>query len=207
MYTLYSMQSSGNCYKCRLALSQCEMPYRLEDIDIRDGTTRTPDFLELNPNGKVPVLVLPDGRVLTESNAILVYLAHGSPLLPEERFERAKVMEWLFFEQYSHEPYIAAARYWIAFHPGGRELQAAQITRWLDKGHRALAIMERRLERSAFLIGDRYTIADIALYAYSHVAEDGDFDLERYPAIRAWFERIEAQARHVTMADRPELVA
>ncbi|MEO1200659.1 MAG: glutathione S-transferase family protein [Pseudomonadota bacterium] len=203
MYTLYSMQSSGNCYKCRLTLSQCELPYTLEDVDIREGATRTPDFLAINPNGKVPVLALPDGRTLAESNAILVYLAHGSPLLPEERFERAKVMEWLFFEQYSHEPYIAVARYWLSLHPGGREMQAARISDWLEHGHRALGVMERHLDTNGFFVGGRYTIADTALYAYTHVAEDGDFELERYPAIRAWFERVKAQPRHVTMDTRP----
>lgn len=204
MYTLHSMQNSGNCYKVRLALTQCEMPYKLVDVDILTGATRTPEFLKLNPNGKVPVMVLPDDRVLRESNAMLIYIAHGTPLLPEERFERAKVMEWLFFEQYSHEPFIAVARFWLSLRPDGRELQAHRIGDWLERGHAALEVMEQHLQDNAFFVADRYTIADIALYAYTHVAHEGDFDLDRYPAIKEWLDRVAAQPEHITMQSRPE---
>ncbi len=203
MYTLYSTQDSANCYKVRLLLSQAAMPYRIVDIDSRRGGTRSLEFLAINPFGKVPVLMLSDGRTLAESNAILVYLAQGSPYLPEERFERAKVMEWLFFEQYSHEPYIATARSRLALTPGGSDSVRDRIGEWHDKGGEALRVMDRHLAAHEYFVGDRYTIADIALYAATHVAGEGGFDLASYPRVAAWLSRVAGQARHVGMDHRP----
>ncbi|MCB1509074.1 MAG: glutathione S-transferase family protein [Hyphomicrobiaceae bacterium] len=203
MHVLYSMQNSGNCYKLRLAMHQLGIAFSLVDIDILKGESRTPEFLALNPNGKVPALKLDDGRLLSESNAILFYLAEGTALLPEDRFCRAEVLQWMFFEQYSHEPYIAVARYWLSLVKGGRDLKAHLIDDWMDRGHQAFAVMERHLEKHDFFAAGRYTIADIALYAYTHVAHEGDFDLSAYPAIRTWLDRVTRQKDHVTMAWRP----
>ncbi len=192
---LYENPLSGNCYKVRLVMSQLAMPLRRVAIDTNAGGTRTPEFLALNPNGKVPVLRLEDGTVLTESNAILWYLASGSALLPTVRLDQARVLEWLFFEQYSHEPYIATLRNWIAY-AGKAEEKAAEIESARPRGYAALGIMERRLEGHPFLVGDRYSIADIALYAYTHVAEEGEYDLAGFPAVRAWIGRVAEQPGH-----------
>ena len=189
MYTVHGMAQSGNCYKLKLALEQLGLPYRWEELDTRHGATRTPEFLAKNPNGKVPVLELPDGSFLSESNAILCYLADGSELWPRERRESAEVLQWLFFEQYSHEPYIATVRYWIKFTDQVTTLADESAKRRIQ-GYRALDVMEQRLQTRHFLAGARYTIADIALYAYTHVAEEGGFSLESYPAIQAWLDRV-----------------
>jgi glutathione S-transferase len=190
---------SGNCYKIKLLMNHLALPHRWEHVDILAGGTRTEDFLGRNPNGKIPVLELEDGRTLAESNAILNYLADGSPYLPDDRWLRAKVLEWQFFEQYSHEPYIATARF-IAKYLGLPADRRAEYDAKQAGGHKALAVMERALARNAFLVGDRMTIADISLYGYTHVAHEGGFDLGAYPAVRAWCERIAAHPRHVTMA-------
>lgn len=203
MHTLFSMQDSGNCYKARLVMAHLGIPFRLHDVDILKGETQTPQFRALNPNAKVPTLQLDDGGVLTESNAMLVYLADGSALLPDDRFKRAKVCEWLFWEQYSHEPAIAVARFWWSLKPGGREEKAADFPLWHDKGHKALALMEGHLAATPFLVGGRFTIADIALYAYTHVASEGGFDLAPYPAVTAWLDRVAAMPGHVAMDWRP----
>ncbi len=204
MYTLYSMQSSGNCYKLRLMMAQLGLIFHVHDVDVLGGETRTEEFLKINPNGKVPVLVLDDGRVITESGAALFYLAEGSPWLPKGRYKRSQVLQWMFFEQYSHEPYIAVARFWLSLYPGGREEKAAELPVWLERGHQALAVMEQHLTNHDFLAANRYTIADIALYAYTHMAHEGDFDLESYPAIRDWLERVRGQPGYVPMDWRPE---
>ena len=203
MHTLYSMQNSGNCYKLRLAMAQLSIPFTIKDVDILKGETRTPEFLALNPNGKVPALRLDTGELLSESNAILFFLAEDTPLLPADRFCKAETLQWMFFEQYSHEPYIAVARFWLSIMKGGRELKSHLIDDWWERGYQALGVMERHLEDRDFFVSSGYSIADIALYAYTHVAEDGEFDLSDVPKVNAWMERVQAQPGHVTMDWRP----
>lgn len=204
MLRLYSMQSSGNSYKVRLLLAKLGLPFRLVDIDLLRGENRTPEFLIKNPEGRVPLLELPGGRLLAESNAILVYLAEGTPLLPEDRFARAEALRWMFFEQHSHEPAIAAARFWLKLVRGGRDLRTHDIDRWMEEGHAALAVMERHLGRRSFFVDNRLTVADIALYAHTHVAEEGDIDLAPFPNVRGWLARVAAEPDHVGMEWRPE---
>jgi glutathione S-transferase len=202
-YTLYSMQFSGNCYKPRLAMHELDIPFRIVDFVKGDGQTREPDFLRLNPNGQVPLLVLPDGRPLAESNAMLLHLAEGSALLPDDSYERALCYQWLFFEQYSHEPVIAVARNWLRYIPGGRETMAHRIEEWQRKGNHVLSVMEDWLTRHAYFAGENFSIADIALYAYTHVADEADYDLDRYPSVRAWLARVASRPRHVALDWRP----
>ena len=203
-YTLYSMQSSGNCYKPRLLLHQLGLPFRIVDVAGGTGATQTPEFLALNPNGRVPLLVLPDGRKLSESNAMLLYLAEGTKYLPADRYERALVNQWLFFEQYDHEPQIAVARSWITVYPQKRgKATAEQIAGWQDKGGKALRVMEARLAGNDWLVGDAYSVADVALYAYTHVADEGGFDLGRHPGISRWIARVAAEPGYVSLDWRP----
>jgi glutathione S-transferase len=198
MYKVYGMSASGNCHKVRMVLEALRLPYSWTEIDPGRGQTRTPEFLAMNPNGKVPVLEIEPGVWMSESNAIMVYLADGSTLVPTDRMQRARALEWMFFEQYSHEPYIAVARYLHRFHPDpASQRTLAESKR--EGGDRALTVMEHHLEKHDFLVGPRYTVADIALYAYTHVAGEGGFDLGRYPAIRAWLERVEAQPGYLPM--------
>ncbi len=203
--TLYSMQSSGNCYKPRLLMHRLGITFRLVETDPSRGETRTPEFLALNPNGRVPLLVLPDGRTLSESNAMLLYLAEGTPFLPADRYQRALVHQWLFFEQYDHEPVIAVARSWMKIYPDriGRATPE-QLADWQKRGNRALSVMEQALAKSDWLAGDVYSVADISLYAYTHVAEDGGFELAAFPALSAWLTRVASQPGHVPMDWRPE---
>lgn len=198
VFTVYGMSDSGNCYKVKLALEQLALPYRWVEIDSVHGETRTEAFLSKNPNGKVPMLALEDGSFLPESNAILNYLAEGSRLLPPDRLGRARVLQWMFFEQYSHEPYIAVARS-ILRHPAADSPRRSELPRLQERGNQALAVMEQHLQREPFFAAGRYTIADIALYAYTHCAADGGFDMQRYPAVRAWLERVKSQARFVPL--------
>ena len=177
MFTLYSMQRSGNSYKARLALAQLGIPYRLVEIDILKGESHTPEFLAKNPNGQVPLLEVAPGRYLAESNAILWYIAGGTPLAPEDRIDRAEILQWMFFEQHSLEPNIGAAYFWLALVKGGRDLQQHALEDWMEEGNRALGVMEKHLALHDFFAADRYTIADIALYAYTHVAHLCDYDL------------------------------
>jgi len=195
---VYGDIASGNCYKVKLTLEQLGIAHEWGHVNVVQGETRTEDFLRLNPNGKIPVLVLDDGQALSESNAILNYLAEGTPLLPAERLERARVLEWQFFEQYSHEPYIAVARF-INKYLGMPEARRAEYEAKQAGGRKALGVMERQLALTPFLTGDRYTIADISLYAYTHVAHEGGFDLADFPAIGAWLARVRGQPGHVTM--------
>lgn len=196
MLKLYDFLPSGNCYKVRLLLAQLGRPFRRIDIDILDGTTRTPEFLAKNPNGRVPLLELDDGRMLAESNAILWFLADATPFVPRDAYARALSLQWLFFEQYSHEPYIATSRYLLSvLHEG--EKYRDEIRRRREPGLAALGVMETHLSERTFFIEDSYSIADIALYAYTHVAPEGGFSLEPYPAIRRWIERVQAQPGHV----------
>jgi glutathione S-transferase len=192
------MSDSGNCYKVKLALEQLGLPYRWVEVDTMGGETRRPEFLAKNPNGKVPVMQLEDGSFLPESNAILYYLAEGTALLPAERLARARVLQWMFFEQYSHEPYIAVARFVLRFLPADSP-RRAELPRLTERGHQALGVMEQHLAREPFFVGGAYSIADIALYAYTHCAADGGFDLAPYPAVREWLGRVRAQPRHVPM--------
>jgi glutathione S-transferase len=203
MYTLYSMRRSGNCYKVRLALAQLEVAHELVEIDILKGETRTPEFLAKNPSGHVPVLEVEPGRYIAESNAILWYIAGRSPLAPEDRVERAETLQWMFFEQHSLEPNVGAAYFWLALVKGGRELQQHALEDWTEGGYRALGVMEKHLAKNDFFAAGRYTIADIAVYAYTHVAHEADFDLAPYPAIRAWLRRVEQQPGHVVMDWHP----
>ena len=198
MLTLYDYLSSGNGYKCRLLLAQLGIPYRRVELDILKGETRTPEFLARNPNGRIPALELEDGTVLSESDAILFYLAEGTPFLPDDRLGRARVLQWLFFEQYSHEPFIAVARFILHLLPPDTP-RRAELPRLHQGGHAALAVMERRLAEHPFLVADRYTIADIALYAYTHVSDEGGFDLAGYPGVQAWMERVAGQPGHLAI--------
>ena len=198
MLRVYGMSASGNCHKVRMALEALAVPYEWTEIDPARGQTRTPGFLAMNPNGKVPVLEISPGVYLPESNAILCYLGDDTPLLPRDRMQRARVLQWLFFEQYSHEPYIAVARYLRRFHPDP-ESQRTLAESKRDGGYRALAMMDGHLAAAAFFAAGRYTVADIALYAYTHVAGEGGFDLARFPSITAWLERVEAQPGYARM--------
>ena len=191
MTTIHGYSPSGNCHKLRLLLEQLGRPYRWIETDSSRGETRTPQYLALNPNGKVPMLVREDGGVLVESNAILYYLAEGSAFLPDDPWMRAQALSWMFFEQYSHEPFIAVARFICGWTPldSPRRVELP----WLrERGHQALAVMERHLAAHEWFSGPRYGVADIALYAYTGVAEDGGFDLAPYPALRAWLGRVRA---------------
>ena len=196
MLTVYGMKASGNCYKVQLLLELLGRPYRWVEVDSAAGETRTPEFLAKNPNGRVPLLELEDGRRLPESNAILCYLAEGSPFLPADAFSRAQALQWLFFEQYSHEPYIAVARFICGWLPEDHP-RRAELPRLRERGHQALAVMEQHLAASEHFVGGRCTVADLALYAYTHKAADGGFDLAPYPALCAWLARVAAQPRFV----------
>jgi glutathione S-transferase len=195
---LYDYLDSGNGYKVRLLLALLARPYELVEVDILKGETRTPDFLGMNPNGRVPLLELDDGRHLAESNAILFYLAQDSRYLPNDPWDRAKVLQWLCFEQYSHEPYIATLRYWIRHVDlnGTRGLLAEEKRRG---GEAALRLMNEHLSAHRFLVADALTIADIALYAYTHVANQAGFDLVRHPSLTRWLAEVANQPRYVPM--------
>jgi glutathione S-transferase len=206
MYTLYSMQRSGNSYKVRLALARLGIPYRLVEVDILKGESRTPEFLAKNPNGQVPLLEVAPGRYLAESNAILWHLAGRTPLRPEDRIDRATALQWMFFEQHSIEPNLGAAYFWLALVKGGRELQQHALEDWMEEGNRAFGVMENHLKLHRYFVADRYTVADIALYAYTHLAHECDFDLTSFPFIRAWLDRVAAEPGHVAMDRQPEKV-
>lgn len=189
MYRLYADPISGNCYKAALMLHLTGRPFEVVETSVLNGHTRTPAFLAMNSNGRIPLLEDSDGGFLSESNAILLSLARGMDYRPDEPAEEARMFEWLFFEQYNHEPNIATARFWTAFR-GVPENRRDILAEKREAGHGALAVMENALARAPFLVADRFTVADIALYAYTHVAEDGGFDLKSYPAVRAWLDRV-----------------
>ncbi|GEN24269.1 glutathione S-transferase [Halomonas cupida] len=197
---LYGDSRSGNCYKIKLLAALLDIRLVWIGIDILAGDTHNDDFLGRNPNGKIPLLELDDGQFLAESNAILNYLAEGTDWLPSDRLARAQVLQWQFFEQYSHEPYIAVARF-ISLYLGLPEDRRAEYESRKAGGYRALDVMERQLSQSRWLVGDSPTIADISLYAYTHVAHEGGFELENYPAIRAWLARISSLPGHVPIGD------
>ena len=206
MITLYDYLDSGNGYKVRLALAQLDIAYRYVELDIMRGETRTPEYLAKNPDGRIPLLELEDGRYLAQSDAILWYLADGTSLLPTQRYERALVLQWMFFEQYSHEPYVATPRF-IMRHFAADSPRRAELPQRQARGREALAVMERHLQSHSYFVAERYTIADIALYGYTHVAEDGGIELQPYPALRAWLARIAAQPGYVGLLDRPPQTA
>jgi glutathione S-transferase len=195
---LFNSQVSGNCYKVRLLLAHLGLTYDRYEVDVIDRSNRAELLGALNPALRVPTLVLDDDRVLAESNAILWYLAQGTPYLPDDAFECAQALQWMFFEQYSHEPNIAVARFWV-FVAGGAPSQAELDARRAG-GYAALDAMERHLAGREFLVGGRYSVADISLYAYTHVAGEGGFDLGPYPAIRAWIERVAGRPGHVPIS-------
>jgi glutathione S-transferase len=195
---LYNAPISGNCYKVRLLLAQLEIEYARREVDVFDRSDRPELLGELNPALRVPTLVFDDGRTLAESDAILYYFADGTAYLPDDRYDRARVLQWMFFEQYSHEPFIAVARFWAmaGVHRSEDELRAKR-----QGGEAALAALDKHLAGRAFLVGERYTIADIALYAYTHVAPEGGVALEPYHAVQAWLARVAAQERHIAITD------
>jgi glutathione S-transferase len=190
---LYDFLASGNGYKCRLLLRQLGILFERVEVDIMKNESRTAEFLARNPNGRIPVLELDDGRTLPESNAILCYLAEGTAFMPSDHFEKAQALAWMFFEQYSHEPNIATTRFILTHLPPDTP-RRAEIPRRRELGYAALGVMEQHLEKRDFFVGNRYSIADIALYAYTHVADEGEFDLARFNAIRRWLARVEAQS-------------
>jgi len=196
---LYDFMGSGNGYKVRLLLAQLGLEYKLVERDILKGETRTPEFLAKNPNGRIPTLELEDGTHLAESDAILWYLAEGTRFAPETRLERALTLQWMFFEQYSHEPYIAVARFWRHFFTQLTPQQEIELPSRMEKGYAALGVMERHLSRHRFFVADRYGIADIALYGYTHVAGEGGFNLDNFPQVNAWLARVADEPGHVTM--------
>jgi glutathione S-transferase len=200
MLVLHQMQMSGNCYKVRLAARQLNIPLKLKEYPLHGGETRQPEFLKLNPNGRVPLLELEDGRTLPESDAIISYFAEGTALMPEDRWDRAQALQWMFFEQYSHEPYVAVARFWLKF-AAKEELakKAHLVPEWHAKGNAALGVMETHLAAHDWFAGNRYSIADIALYGYTHSAADGGFDLSLYPEVSRWLKRITEQPGYISL--------
>jgi glutathione S-transferase len=201
MPVLHQMHISGNCYKVRLAAHQLGIPIALKEYGLHDGTTRTPEFLAKNPNGRVPMLECEDGRCLPESGAILWHLAEGTRLVPAERWDRAKALQWMFFEQYSHEPYVAVARFWLAYAPKAElDKKRHLVGEWHEKGNAALGVMETHLARHDWFAGTQYSIADIALYGYTHCAAEGGFDLSRYPAVGAWLARVAREPAHIPLS-------
>lgn len=203
MYRLYDYLSSGNSYKVRLLLAMQGIAYERIDVDIIKGESRNDEFMRRNPNGRVPTLDLGDGRYLWESNAILYFLAAGSRWLPDDRLQQAQVLQWMFFEQYSHEPYIAVARFWL-MHVQMDEQRKTQLKQKMDGGYAALAVMEKHLDSRDWFVGDAASIADIALYAYTHVADEGGFDLAPYPAVRAWLDRFAALPAYIAITVTPD---
>jgi glutathione S-transferase len=199
MYKVYGDSQSGNCYKVQLLMNHLDLEYQWQEINILAGETQSEDFLAKNPNGKIPVLELPSGEYLSESNAILNYLAYGTQFLPDTPWERAQVLSWQFFEQYSHEPYIAVARF-IAKYLGLPEARREEYKAKQEGGRKALSVMEQALSTSPYLVGTTFTIADVSLYAYTHVAHEGGFELSDYPAVQAWLKRVAAEPKHIPMS-------
>jgi len=199
MLTLYGMIDSGNCYKPRLLLAKLGLPFRNVEVSSHDGSTRKPAFTDKNPNAMVPLLEFEDGRLLAESNAMLLHLAEGTRFLPQDAYDRALAYQWLFFEQYSHEPYIAVRRALVTFPSRKADATPERLQATLERGEKALRVMEKRLAEAPFFAGSTYSVADIALYAYTHVAEEGGFDLSAYPAVGGWLKRVESDPGHVAM--------
>lgn len=201
MYRLFDYLPSGNGYKCRLVLKQLALPYELIELDIRTGATRSAAFLEKNPNGRIPLLEIPGKGFLPESHAIIAFLAEGSRLIPADPFERARMWQWMCFEQYNLEPNIATLRFWLKLGRTRAEL-GDKLVEKKKNGYAALDVLEESLRDREYLAAGQYSLADIALYAYTHVAHEGGFDLAPYPAIRAWCERIEQQPSWAPITER-----
>jgi glutathione S-transferase len=193
---LYNSPVSGNCYKVRLLLAHVGIPYERRDVSVVDRSNRDELLGGLNPSLRVPTIVLDDGRSLGESGAILWFLGEGTRFVPADPYDRAQVLQWMFFEQYDHEPAIAVVRFWQAY-SGRPEAFADRLAERMDAGYNALAALERHVDGRSYLVGDRLTLADIALYGYTHVADEGGFELERYPAIEAWLARVASEPGHV----------
>jgi glutathione S-transferase len=203
MITLYGSLDSGNCYKPRLLAAKLRLPFRHVEISSRDGSTRTDAFLARNPNGKLPLLELEDGRLLWESNAILLYMAEGTRFLPSDRYGRGVVHQWLFFEQYSHEPYVAVRRALVRYPERAAMATPERLAETLAGGNRALGVMETQLAKAPFIAGRSINVADIALFAYTQDAEYAGFDLGSYPAVAAWLDRVRADPGHVQLEWTP----
>ncbi len=201
---LYDFLDSGNGYKVRLLLAHLEIDYEFVELDILKGETRTPDLLAKNPNGRIPLLQLDDGTFLSESNAILYHLSQGSAYWPEDPVHQARVLQWMFFEQYNHEPSIAVDRFWLHFLEMTDE-RRVQIAEKQKAGRAVLKLMDDHLADRSYLVGDSYSIADILLYAYSHVADEGGFDLGDYPSVQRWLGRVAQQPRRLLITDRPDI--
>ncbi|MER8696527.1 glutathione S-transferase family protein [Mesorhizobium opportunistum] len=197
---LYSMIDSGNCYKPRLLMAKLGLGFTTVEVSSHTGDTRKAEFVAKNPNAMVPLLELDDGRRLAESNAILLYLAEGTRFLPADKYERGLAYQWLFFEQYSHEPYIAVRKALLTFPERAADATPERLAVTLERGNKALGVMNRHLENNAFFAGSAFSVADIALYAYTHTAEQGGFQLDAYPAVAAWLRRVEADPGHVPIA-------
>jgi glutathione S-transferase len=197
---LHQMAMSGNCYKVRLTAHQLGVPLKLKDYPLHGGETRKPEFLAKNPNGRVPLLEFIDGRCLAESGAIIFHLSEGTRLQPSDSWHRAQMLQWMFFEQYSHEPYVAVARFWLEYAPKDElEKKRHLIPEWHTKGNAALAVMESHLTEHDWFAGPDYSIADIALYGYTHCAQEGAFDLAVYPAVKRWLQRVTEQPRYIPL--------
>ena len=203
MITVYGQDDSGNCYKPRLLLAKLGIPFRHVETKAGPSGTRTQSFVAKNPNGKVPLLELDDGRRIAESNAILLYFAEGTSLLPEDKYQRGLAYQWLFFEQYSHEPYIAVRRALMVYPDRAKDATPERLASTLTGGEKALRVMEEQLRQTPFFAGKAMSIADIALYAYTHDAGNGGFDLAAYPAVSAWLARVEADPGHVPLTWLP----
>ena len=196
---LYGMIDSGNCYKPRLLMAKLGIAFTNVEVSSHTGDTRKAEYVAKNPNAMVPLLELDDGRRIAESNAILLYLSEGTRFLPADKYERALAYQWLFFEQYSHEPYIAVRKALLTFPERAKDATPERLASTLERGNKALRVMNRHLEGHAFFAGDAYSVADIALYAYTHTAEMGGFQLDAYPAVAAWLKRVEADPGHVPL--------
>jgi len=210
MITIYGYSPSGNCHKLRMLLGHLGRDYRWVETDSPHGATRTAAYLAKNPNGKVPMIETDDGRVMVESNAILTWLADGTKYFGGDAWQRAQTLAWMFFEQYSHEPYVAVARFICGWTPLDSP-RRADLPKLRERGHQALGVMEKHLAANAWFNGEAYGIADIALFAYTHCAPDGGFDLSRYPNVCGWLDRVSSQPGYVAMpayaAENRELIA
>ncbi len=203
MITIYGMSDSGNSYKPRLLMAKLGRPFNHVETSSRDGSTRSAAYLAKNANGKVPLLELEDGRFLAESNAILLHLAEGTRLLPTDAYQRALVYQWLFFEQYSHEPFVAVRRTMFLYPERAAQATPERMQALLEGGNKALGVMQVQLEKTPFLAGDAMSVADIALYTYTHDATVGGYDLDAFPAVKAWLARVAADEGHVPLTWLP----
>lgn len=200
MNTLYATIGSGNCFKPFLVMTQLQQPFRIQLVDVLKGETRGAAYLAINPNGTVPYLTLPDGRGMGESNAMLWHLAEGSDLIPADSFARAKVLQWMFFEQSALEPFISPARFFISIVPSQRSGREQDIAQWQQRGRKGLSLLNEHLKGRKFIVDDRYTIADISVFGYTHVAGQAGFDMQAYPAVAAWIEHVQNTDRFLPLS-------